>query len=118
MLPEALIAPNPFKRAIQKQSLPMIIATDVKRFLSLGATNGYPSDPTSVDSGLVQTNGLGNLIIGYNELGNPFGDDRTGSHNVVFGQDNSYESFGGLVGSLNNTIAAPFASTRVVQRIE
>ncbi len=26
-----------------------------------------------------------NLIVGYNELGNPNGDDCTGSHNVSFG---------------------------------
>ena len=43
------------------------------------------------------TNGLGNLIVGYNELGNPNGDNRTGSHNLVTGQQNSFSSYGGLV---------------------
>ena len=54
------------------------------------------------------TNGLGNLIVGYNELrmhfpdcaGNPHPfcrDARTGSHNVVVGEGNNFSSFGGLV---------------------
>ena len=39
----------------------------------LDATNGYPTDPDSIDPLGTQTNGLGNLIVGYNELGNPDG---------------------------------------------
>src|SRR5262245_41053418 len=35
-------------------------------------------------------NGLGNLIVGYNELGNPHGDNRTGSHNIVGGRKNTF----------------------------
>jgi len=52
------------------------------------------------------TNGLGNLIVGYNELRQEFGgcsgstgpfctDSRTGSHNVVVGRANNFSSFGG-----------------------
>ena len=43
-------------------------------------------------------NSTGNLVVGYNEFGNPNGDDRTGSHNISFGEVNSFSSFGGLVG--------------------
>ena len=78
------------------------------------------------------TNGLGNLIVGYNEQGGyatqpfcPAGgqfsnkascqasgntwDDgstqwQTGSHNVIIGQGHSFTSFGGLVGGLANVI--------------
>src|SRR5262245_38402709 len=51
----------------------------------LGATNGSPQNPSSTDPGVVRTNGLGNLIVGYNELrgAEGGGDTRTGSHNVV-----------------------------------
>ena len=35
----------------------------------LDATNGYPRDPNTLDPTLVQTNGAGNLILGYNEVG-------------------------------------------------
>ena len=35
--------------------------------------------------------------MGYNELGNVQGDDRSGSHNVVAGSRNNYASYGGAV---------------------
>ncbi len=79
----------------------------------LGATNGNPSDPDS-NSGSV--NGLGNLIVGYNEHINPYnGDgtpatDKSGSHNVVIGHGHNYTSFGGLVVAKDNWINTPYAS--------
>jgi len=76
----------------------------------LEATNGYAANPDSLDETLTQTNGVGNLIVGYNELGNLFGDDRTGSHNMVVGHGNSYSSFGGLVATQDNTVSGPFSS--------
>ena len=61
--------------------------------------------------GTTQTiNSTGNLVVGYNEFGNPNGDDRTGSHNISFGEANSFSSFGGLVGPKDNTISGAFAS--------
>src|SRR5262245_57770583 len=55
------------------------------------------------------TNGLGNLIIGYNEdSSGP--SDRTGSHNLVIGPDHSYSSFGGLVAGSGNTISGQHAT--------
>jgi len=55
-------------------------------------------------------NGLGNLIVGYNELGNPTGDDRTGSHNLIVGLEQSHSSYGGLAIGSRNAISGPFAS--------
>jgi hypothetical protein len=57
-------------------------------------------------------NGLGNLIVGYNE---PRGDVaekniRTGSHNVVVGQHHNFSRFGGLVVGFANEISGDFAS--------
>ena len=64
-------------------------------------------------SGLGKTddvpNGLGNLIVGYNEL-RGFGDERTGSHNLVVGQLNDYSRFGGLVVGRGNRISGDWAS--------
>jgi hypothetical protein len=54
-------------------------------------------------------NGLGNLILGYNEARGGGLDQRTGSHNLVLGQQNNYTSFGGIIGGYQNTIAGPFA---------
>lgn len=54
-------------------------------------------------------NGLGNLIIGYNE------DQaqqamRGGSHNLVIGMEHSYSSVAGLVAGYQNVLAAPHSS--------
>jgi hypothetical protein len=54
--------------------------------------------------------GLGNLVIGYNEVGNSAGDARTGSHNLVLGGLNNYSSYGGLIAGSNNSISGPYAS--------
>jgi hypothetical protein len=56
-------------------------------------------------------NGLGNLIVGYNEESPPGGtENRTGSHNLVVGLEHSYSSFGGLVAGRNNTVSGPNAT--------
>jgi hypothetical protein len=60
------------------------------------------------------TNGLGNLIVGYNEsreeIEIDFGPDIcTGSHNVVVGRFHDFSRFGGLVVGDFNTISGDFA---------
>jgi len=55
-------------------------------------------------------NGLGNLTVGYNTAGNYAGDVRTGSHNLILGDQNNYSSHGGIVAGYANAIAAPYAS--------
>ena len=71
------------------------------------------------------TNGLGNLIVGYNEDHTDPGchpsssdcqyfkdnaaDSRTGSHNLIIGVDHTYTSYAGLVTGRNNTISGIFA---------
>lgn len=52
-------------------------------------------------------NGLGNLIIGYNENTQPC--DHSGSHNAIFGTDNFYSAYAGLVGGFRNVVAAPYS---------
>ncbi|MCP4137533.1 MAG: hypothetical protein GY754_41585 [bacterium] len=76
-----------------------------------GFTNGVNNDWAS---GTV--NGLGNLIVGYNEIrvddvGNPTNDDdRSGSHNIIVGKWNNYSSSGGLVAGYQNTISGIYSS--------
>jgi hypothetical protein len=60
--------------------------------------------------GTQTNNGLGNLVIGYNEPRGGGQDVRTGSHNLVLGQLNNFSSFGGIVGGVQNTSSGPFAS--------
>jgi hypothetical protein len=54
------------------------------------------------------TNGLGNLIVGYNEQNSQC--DLSGSHNIVLGQENEYttESFAGLIGGKENIILSEY----------
>lgn len=55
-----------------------------------------------------QVNGVGNLIIGYNE---PLGPTtHIGSHNLIVGEGHSYSSFGGMVIGQANTISGQFAT--------
>ncbi len=53
-------------------------------------------------------NGLGNLIVGYNEDYQQ--KDRSGSHNLVMGKYQTYSSYGGIVVGASNNITAPHAS--------
>lgn len=56
-----------------------------------------------------RVNGLGNLILGYDEdRAEPA--DRTGSHNLVVGRGHAYASYSGIVAGEHNAIAGPFAS--------
>ena len=55
-----------------------------------------------------RTNGVGNLIVGYNEAeGVP---ERSGSHNIVAGWNNSYGSYGGFVTGDSNRLLGPCGS--------
>lgn len=76
---------------------------------TLGATNGNPADPTSIDPKITVTNGAGNLIVGCDEAP-AFGSDRHGSHNLVLGTRLGFSSFGGLVAGSGNSSQAPYAS--------
>src|SRR5579859_2060532 len=51
-------------------------------------------------------NGLGNLIIGYAD--NTGGGRRTGSHNLITGDNGSWTSYGGLLAGDFNQIHGPF----------
>ena len=66
------------------------------------------SGATDEDGNLI---GLGNVIIGYNELPLRLDPgDRDGSHNLIIGREHRYQNFGGLVAGFNNTISGPEAS--------
>ncbi len=78
---------------------------------NLRVVNGLGSTTT--------TNGLGNVIVGYNELrdyclpGRPQEecvDERTGSHNLIVGSRHNYSSYGGAAIGFNNWISGIFSS--------
>ncbi len=80
----------------------------------LGATNGNAQDPDSTTTTF--TNGLGNLIVGYDELTDPYNgngtpaSDKSGSHNIVVGHGHNYSSFGGFVAGRDNHITEQYSS--------
>ena len=75
----------------------------------LGETDGVPDGIPTVPG---ITNGLGNLIIGYDEKRTFKGaiNDKTGSHNLVVGPEHNYSNTGGLVAGFFNTISGRGAS--------
>jgi len=75
--------------------------------ITFSGVNVHIVNATGTTDGTV--NGLGNLIVGYNELRGS-GDDRTGSHNIVVGSRLNYASYGGLVAGRSNTISGAYAS--------
>ncbi|MCP4135534.1 MAG: hypothetical protein GY754_31485 [bacterium] len=70
-----------------------------------GYTNGVDSNYDTEET----VNGVGNLIVGYNEA-RSFASIKTGSHNIVLGVNNNYSSYGGLVAGYNNQISRKLAS--------
>lgn len=72
----------------------------------LGATDGDTGGGPAV-------NGLGNLIIGYDEL-SPLCENicaqKSGSHNLVVGPEHIYTSYGALLAGSRNTVSAPYGS--------
>ena len=61
-------------------------------------------------------NGLGNLIVGYNEPREFAENIRTGSHNVVVGRFHNFSGVGGLVAGDFNEISGDFAVVSGGQR--
>jgi len=49
------------------------------------------------------SNGVGNVIIGYDEGPGT----QTGSHNLVLGYHQTFNSWGGIIGGIYNTLAGP-----------
>jgi hypothetical protein len=59
--------------------------------------------------GTATANGVGNLLVGYNEPRHDGDNERTGSHNVVVGMQHNFSHFGGLVVGRFNEIRGAFA---------
>jgi hypothetical protein len=53
-------------------------------------------------------NGKGNLIVGYNKA--THGQTRTGSHNLIVGDEHEFTSYGSFVAGFQNTVSGTFAS--------
>ncbi len=67
--------------------------------LNLQVTNGAGSTDSA--------NGLGNVIIGYNTADPD--DQRTGSHDLVVGDNHTYTSFAGVVSGIDNKLTGRYS---------
>jgi hypothetical protein len=74
------------------------------RVLRFSAVNVQVVDGSGDTDG--DTNGLGNLIVGYNEDAES-ARDRSGSHNLVVGSEHTFSSYGGFVAGLENAVTGP-----------
>lgn len=94
---------------IRKISNPMSISENGRDFYFSGV-NVHIVNGTGTTFG--DANGLGNLIIGYNELRGWENAEniRIGSHNLSIGRGNNYSSFGGLVVGYGNSISSLYSS--------
>jgi hypothetical protein len=102
-LPDVLETLEGILRHVKVVTTPDGLTEVVITGANLRIVNGLGTTPT--------TNGLGNLIVGYNESRIEFGEEdiRTGSHNVVVGPRHNFSRFGGLVVGLQNEISGVFA---------
>lgn len=109
-IPQAVLDLEPYLSVDQNTHAIVITGANVYVQNGLGATNGDPDDPAHHDAPVV--NGLGNLIIGYDEDAGPYDyppSEKTGSHNLVVGRFHSYTSAGGLVSGSRNYLTGAFA---------
>ena len=95
---------NPGQKGESSASVPCLSQVGTEVFFT-GCNVNIQSGSGATDGNV---NGLGNLIVGYNA--NTGGHTRTGSHNLIVGDEHEYSSFGGLVAGLQNTVAGPWAS--------
>jgi len=87
-------------------------STLVLTAMNLQIVNGLGS--TDGDFGFGPTaNGLGNLIVGYDEVTDGCTDDcelKTGSHSIIVGPRHEYTSYGSVVVGVHHRALAPYAS--------
>jgi hypothetical protein len=101
--------------ATDAQGLPEVIITGA----NLRVVNGLGRTDCTDAQGRPMPgcpNGLGNLIVGYNEPRGSEPDRRTGSHNVVVGIRSNFSRFGGVVVGDWNEISGDFAVVSGGQR--
>ena len=76
--------------------------------ITISGANLHIVNGTGMTDGDV--NGLGNLIVGYNEVRDAGDNDRSGSHNIIVGRENNFSSHGGFVAGAKNTVSGAYAT--------
>ena len=89
---------------------------DLQQYVSIRTHRSWPTVFFSgvnvhIDNGAGQTdslNGIGNLIVGYNEL-SLISLNKFGSHNLIVGRGHNYSTFGSVVFGRENSITGEFS---------
>jgi hypothetical protein len=81
-----------------------ITAANLQVVNGLNATNGV--DETPDDFTVAVSNGLGNIIIGYDENSNEIEPNgpKKGSHNLIVGTGHVYDGIGGIIAGDSNVV--------------
>ena len=87
-----------------------ITGVNVRIVSGSGSTSDGTTDSSNQPVPGKALTGLGNLILVYDAPDPAKAGIRTGSHNLIVGDRNSYSSFGGLEAGEENAISAPYAS--------
>jgi hypothetical protein len=100
--------------ALEEKTSAMVAATiDDRPAVIFEGVNVHLRDGTgATECDAAGCNGLGNLVIGYNEASSypQSPEERTGSHNLVVGSYHEFSSHGGMVVGYKNTISGEYAS--------
>ena len=87
------------------------LLTVVGADMLIAAGNLYVRNGMNASTSSEPPNGLGNIIIGYDEdSGVDAPDVKTGSHNLIIGPFHSYTSYGGIVAGSDNAVTGLSAS--------
>jgi hypothetical protein len=84
---------------------PHIIFTGANVHVRSGSGKTDDNSSSPINPGTLT--GLGNLVVGYNRYNSS---PRSGSHNLVIGDNHTFTSYGGLVAGNANFISGPYAS--------
>jgi hypothetical protein len=91
---------------------PHWIIEGVNVHLRSGSGQTYPRVCPRGYPGCISTNGLGNLIVGYNEVLPSGRAIRYGMHNLVVGPEHEYfRSYGGFVAGRHNSISSSMGAS-------
>jgi hypothetical protein len=74
--------------------------------VTFSGANVYVQSGSGATDGAV--NGLGNLVVGYNE--DDFGASRAGSHNLIVGDNHSYDSYAGVLFGFRSDVETPYGT--------
>lgn len=85
-----------------------VLVDTANHHVKFTGANVYVQSGSGATDGAV--NGLGNLIVGYDEANTWKTSDKSGSHNLIIGTGNNYSSWGSAIFGTENESTAPVSA--------